>query len=341
MFLVDNNTTGAAHFVQYTYLTGKSPIDFLGGLYRLHSMNTIFDPTQNGGNPTNIGCQYGSPTDQIGCLVQADPCSVGTVGDSGKNWGLRSNGVTGATQTAVGDCFVASGVALCSGPPYTGASCPACLQSQGQATIGNCGPASASGGAATAAGSDSIRIAQVYPNATTVTNLGAQALEYAISRKLYFVTAGGFPFLATTPVSGAADQNLAGELALAEFVSNATSINPILASAGLFALANQGDAGWNNPFCEDFDEQTVCGAASNRNACPDNSNGSIPPPSFDGGSPIPSFGSICGNGIQEPFEECDNGAANGSTGNACSSACRCNATFHYSQDAGVFVCNRQ
>jgi hypothetical protein len=335
MFMVDNNTTGFAHFVQFTYLPGRASIDFLGGIYRLHSMNTIFDMNLNGGNPTNVGCQMADATDQIACLLQADPCSIGYAASGGYTWGTRPNGMTGATQTAIGDCFVSA--ALCSGPPYTGANCPACLQSQGQSTIGNCGPASASGGVGSAAGSDAIRLDQIYPTSTTVTALGQQAFEYALGRKLYFNTAAGFPALLTT-TSG--DPNVAGELAMAQFASSEGSISPLLSSTGYFALANQGDAGWNNPFCEDFNEQTVCQRSTNRNACPDNNNSGLVP-GFTGGAPIPSFGSVCGNGVQEPFEECDNGTANGTAGNACSVTCRCSATFHYSRSGSVFACRAQ
>jgi hypothetical protein len=32
---------------------------------------------------------------------------------------------------------------------------------------------------------------------------------------------------------------------------------------------------------------------------------------------------VCGNGVQDAFEECDNGTANGTSGNPCSVACRC------------------
>jgi hypothetical protein len=325
MFMVDNNTTGAAHYVQYRFLSGKTPIDFLGGIYRLHSMNTIFDPALNGGNPTNIGCQMASVTDQIACLLQADPCSIGFAANGGTTWGTHPNGVTGATQTAAGDCFVAG--SLCAGPPYTGANCPACLQSQGQSTVGNCGPNSASG---VASGSDSLRLDQMYPTSTTVTALGQQAFEYPLARKLYFNAASGFPALLH---STSGDPSIADELFFAQSVSDQSYFGPILSGAGYFPLANQGDAGWNNPFCEDFNEQTVCQAAGNRNACPDNNNSSL--------SPIPSFGSVCGNGVQEPFEECDNGAANGTAGNACSVACRCSATFHYSNSGGVFGCHSQ
>jgi hypothetical protein len=337
MFMVDNNTTGAAHYIQFTFLSGKSPIDFLGGVYRLHSMNTIFDPALNGGNPTNTGCQMTDATDEIACLLQADPCSVGYAGDGGKTWGLRSNGATGATQTQLSDCYVAAG--LCTGgsvPPFTGANCPACLQSQGQTTVGNCGPASA-GAAGVGSGSDSIRLDQIYPNAATVTALGQQTFEYQVARKLYFNAASGFPALLTT-TSG--DPNVAGELAMAQFASNQASVSPILDSIGYFHLQNQPDAGWNQPFCEDFNEQTVCHATSNRLACPDNSNSGLAP-TFDGGTQPPTFGSVCGNSVIEPLEECDNGASNGTAGNACSATCRCAGTFHYAQSGGVFQCVAQ
>jgi hypothetical protein len=96
-----------------------------------------------------------------------------------------------------------------------------------------------------------------------------------------------------------------------------------------------------NPFCEDFNEATICGAATNVNGCASNvtSTGGLlqnatigsftsapPTPITTPGCPpampgvpactIPIASTICGNGIVEPYEECDPPSA------TCSLTCR-------------------
>lgn len=46
----------------------------VGAFYRLHSIRSIVQP--------NITCKAVNATDQIGCLVQASPCSIGFAGNS-------------------------------------------------------------------------------------------------------------------------------------------------------------------------------------------------------------------------------------------------------------------
>jgi hypothetical protein len=293
---------GSIAYIPQTVQNGKATplsLNFAGGMGRIHALETIWndgtvasDASQQLSNPPNVGCQLVDATDQINCLVQADPCSVGYAGDGGKTWNTRANG----TPTTVCSYLTSQGVSPL--PP----------------------------GCSTGLVDDSIRVDTVYPSATTVTALGTQSVEYQIARKLYFNSIAGFANL-TAGESGVTD-TATGELALAQYEAVAANINPILGPIGYFALANQTTAAtgesastFNAPFCEDFNEQMLCNASGNSNGCTANSNSGIG---------LPTLGSICGNGIQENYEECDNGAAsNGTSGNVCSNTCRCAGTKSY------------
>jgi len=64
-------------------------VPMVGAYYRIHQSHTL---ATVGGSPAL--CQSGSATDQIGCLVQASPCSIGYAGREGAN--VAVNGVQGA-----------------------------------------------------------------------------------------------------------------------------------------------------------------------------------------------------------------------------------------------------
>jgi hypothetical protein len=323
---------GTMKYIEDTIQNGTSSVvnDFFGGAGRIHTVQTVFDVNLNGGNPTNVACQMQDPSDQMACLAQADPCSVALSDDGAKTWDERANGNVCATLVAGGLC-TGSGTSGTSAP-YSGASCPAACVSQG--------------GASTLV-ADSVRIDQIYPTSTTVLALGSQTTtEYQVGRKLYYNSLVGFPSL-QTPTTGWADQAVQGELSLGEYLSNGAAVGPILTTLGFFALsASTQAAPYNTPFCEDFNEPLVCanpetgGTWTNSNACA--ANASITAPTTAGLSPIPSTGSICGNGIVEAYEECDNGTpgvtsgpgtavngGNGASGNNCSTICRCSGTTSF------------
>jgi hypothetical protein len=124
-------------------------------------------------------------------------------------------------------------------------------------------------------------------------------------------------------------------------------------------------APYTTPFCEDFNEEMVCVTGTLATTTPTNvescgGNSTIPAPTTTGLSPIPTTGSICGNGVKEAFEECDNGtvnvtvsgttltpplsgsylptttnspsgakAGNGASNNTCSTTCRCATQTSY------------
>jgi hypothetical protein len=73
-------------YVQETIPTASAilALDFAGAFVRNHQVQTI---------PANLGgCQQSDATDQIGCFVHADRCSIGFAGDGGSTWGERHPG---------------------------------------------------------------------------------------------------------------------------------------------------------------------------------------------------------------------------------------------------------
>ena len=252
----DGTTTdGSVGYAQYTIAALGTTTDFAGAYNRIHQVETLWGTT----GPTGTSaCQLEDMTDQIGCLTQADPCSIGYAGDGAKLWYTH----TGA----------------CAANTAAGLACPA------------------------AAASDAIRVAQTYPTTTTVQELGKPG-EYQLSRKLYFNSLVGFSFVADTT----GDPTATHELTLAKFESTPSLINPILVNNDFFELGPLSPAGANTQYCEDFNEQTICGASTNNNGCA--GNGSVVPPNtYDGGVGLPTISTICGNGLLEAFEECDPGA---------------------------------
>jgi cysteine-rich repeat protein len=280
LFVTDGNldysmaTITAAKTASYN---GSFP--FGGAFARIHSQLPLWD-TANASTKGQI-CKNGDATDQIGCLVQADPCSVGYAGDNGKTWGQRVTPVV-------------------------------------------------------ASGNDALRVANIYPTATTVQNG-----SYFLWRKVYYNSSAGFdqPGLSNTDW-----------LAVGQYESNETTAVALAGGYGFFAFGHSPNGGANKPFCEDFNEQLIgtrnptskcADGGANLNACAFNlnaqqpsSNTAIPSANLGLTAPIPAetdggtdptlakTSTVCGNGIKEAFEDCDNGLSNGASGNGCSATCR-------------------
>jgi hypothetical protein len=229
-------------------------------MYASPSNTTAIDNNAPGGPTPSPLCNKLDATDQIGCLVQASPCSLGFAGRG--------------SETATG--------------PNPGTSALTM-------TTNNTG----------------LKILGVPDNAACIQNF-----SYRYSRKLYLNTMLGF--------GGAS----APELDLAKCESNPAVISGVAITNGFVPLPDAGTWGAlvnGKPFCEDFNESANCIApdsgAGNVNACANND-------SIGGGGLIPgaSNSTLCGNGVVEQFEDCDNGPSNGSaaSGATCSLTCRFN-----------------
>jgi hypothetical protein len=325
--LRDGNVTGSSFAQLFIPALGTS-IDFAAGYNRIHQVETVL-----GGNGSGVGlaagCQFVDMSDQTACLAQADPCSIGYGGDSGKAI-LPPNSST--TVAAVSN-------------PGTSAT---------GAWSGTTGPLPF--GAL-----DSVRVGSggTYPTAATVQVLG-QAGEYQLARKLYFNSLVGFANIANTT----GDPSATDELTLAKFEAGgpgSPSINALLVTFAEFTFGNEFvGAGPDPQFCEDFNEQVVCNdtatAPANVNGCVGNPAGIPAGLAGAAGSNTGAVGAnqaggtstICGDGIRQAYEECDNGSlefpANGhATGNSstdltpggCSPTCRCTVDFNVTTG----VCN--
>jgi hypothetical protein len=135
---------------------------------------------------------------------------------------------------------------------------------------------------------------------------------YPVARKLYLNSVAGFA------AATGEELQLAGcmtDLAQPSHVppTPAGLLTANLAAFGFLSIpaaVNQG-----KPFCEDFDEATLCATANNVDAC------KSPTANFDR---LPDTETICGDGQIDAFEDCDDGMANGPAPATCSTTCRLN-----------------
>jgi hypothetical protein len=251
---VFNSATGL-----WTIDTDDSGRPVTGAFYRIHESQALLSPNTPSiiasppapiATPQTI-CTYQSATDQLGCLVQADPCSFGVAGRE-STFIVGPNVPTGTstmTLSAGGSAMNVNGIQ----------NSPQCI---------------------------------------------AANYQYPLARKVYLNSIVGFGN-ASFP-----------ELGLAECESTPSLIAQGIAANGLVPLSIITPNG-GAPYCEDFNEQMWCGAATNRNACADNN--SLP------GLPGSSVSTTCGNGIQEALEQCDLGVSgNGPPPATCSRLCRAN-----------------
>jgi hypothetical protein len=84
LFLTDG-TIGSYRrvgFAQYPIPGSSLTVDMAGAFNRIHQVETVFGPA----DPPGVGCQQIDPTTQVGCFVQADPCSIGYAGDTARTW---------------------------------------------------------------------------------------------------------------------------------------------------------------------------------------------------------------------------------------------------------------
>jgi hypothetical protein len=236
-----------------------TPLPVTGAFYRIHTNHSLNRASTSTspivcGNPS--APTWADMGNQISCLVNASPCSLGSGG------GTNLGGAVGAIKING-----QSPLALCVG--------------------GDCG--------------------------------AIPAFSFPLGRKLYLDTLVGFG-----AVTGN-EQALAGcetDLAQTQPPLPAPSPAGIMAAqvplAGFLPIS----ACFNNgePFCEDFNEHMLCGAATNVQSC-----GSVPP----NYSAFPTNFTTCGDGVQEAFEDCDCGVSPspGPVGPP-SNVANCGATFN-------------
>ncbi len=252
---------------------GVPTVDYSGAYNRIHQMQTQI------GSSGAVACQQVDMTDQIGCLVAADPCSIGFAADEGTNWQAQANGYNQAA--ADGAAFWLTGA---------------------------------------------LKVAGVAPGTTTVQKLGAVG-EYQVARKLYFNSIVGFGNVAATT----GDPSAADEITLGKKEATAAFIGPIMTQYHYFTIGSSPNGAAGTPFCEDFNEQTNCGAASNVNGCANNSTVSPIPSDPTAVAANSTTSTVCGNGKLEAYEECDPGAgtvAGVGVGSGCSATCRCKLDFN-------------
>jgi hypothetical protein len=198
-----------------------------------------------------------------------------------------------------------------------------------------------------------LRVNQLEPGISCTPAAPGAGPSYPLWRKMYISSLVGFGRVTA-----------AAELELAEFESFDQNLAPLTQKYGFFALpfgpnGTDSTAGNTpNPFCEDFNEQLVCGKTSNQNGCAFNTAtaavgggpltnttvsaftsltpGAVATPGCAGlpagapGCTIPSDPSatpgsattstVCGNGIVEAYEDCDPSPPASSPN--CTTACR-------------------
>jgi hypothetical protein len=82
----DGSAGTAIAYLRYQIPSLGISLDMAGGFSRIHEVQTIFGTT-----PIDVqACQLADMADQIGCLVQADPCSIGYAGSSAKTFAMRN-----------------------------------------------------------------------------------------------------------------------------------------------------------------------------------------------------------------------------------------------------------
>jgi hypothetical protein len=128
-----------------------------------------------------------------------------------------------------------------------------------------------------------------------------RSFAYPLVRKLYLSSMIGFE-----NVTGQ-EQELARCFVGSGLTAPAT-IDGLIAANGFITLGVA-------PYCEDFNAQMIspwgcASTAANTDACANNV------------APIPSISVTCGNGVLEPFEECDEGFALNGTEGHCTAFCR-------------------
>ncbi len=226
---------------------GNVSTPLVGSFYRIHTTRSLV------ASAATKTCQRDDATEQLGCLVQASPCSLAYAGGDA------------VTQNPGG-------------------------------TVG-------------------LRVSNILPDVTSIQNLvTAAGPVYPFARKLYVNSLRGFdnPLAPFTGSDGETD--MVRSFVTETVPADATHVGAqyggsLPASFGFIPLP--GTAG---PFCEDFNENGVCGTiggtcstTGTRTTCTAvNSNACAPATTVAG---VPDNTAFCGNGVVDTGEACDDGNA--------------------------------
>jgi hypothetical protein len=244
-----------------------APGQVLGTVFNNHLMNATHSYQKDTFNNFIVGAFYR--------IHQAD-----AIAGSGATIaaGANINGGAGPAPVAPGFCQRVDATELMG-----------CLVQASPCSIGYAGKEALAWNGASSANNVGLKVNQVLPLSACI-----QTFNYNLSRKLYLNSIPGF---------AAAN---AAENGLAQCESDTTrtgngNIQNILAANNFVNFAAGSAPNSGNPFAEDYNETMLCptqvppATTANVNA-------------FTGNvAPIPSTGTICGNGIRENYEDCDDG----------------------------------
>ena len=227
-------------------LTQVKDVPLLGSFYRIHTNRSLLSGTTAGSTPADKTCQKADATRQIGCLVQASPCSLGVAAGeaSDENPGTKNLWVNGVSPTLANiQNLMTDGFA-----PY-----PIARKLYVNSLRGFDNPL-----LAPAIG------APVPPSDQTCVLPGSGACTVAVpsgNPQNCDLQSG-----TSLPQCCCDDSYVGGPDRESELVSCIQAALPgfILSNRGFFPLAN------NAEYCEDFNEAAVCNASTNVDACAGN-----------------------------------------------------------------------
>jgi hypothetical protein len=315
---------GSVTFIQYPIPAIGSSVDFLGAYNRIHQLETVLG--SSGGVALASGCQFTDADDQIACLLQADPCSVGFAADGAKSFTNPLLSQNAAVFTAAnGPLGSIDSLRVAEVYPT-----PTTVHLLGQA--GEYQYASKLY-FSTLIGFQHIAATTADPQATdelalaefeSGVNLGSQfaiTIVPILTNNMFFSLGNQFLGDAT----GAPDPQFCEDLneqTICNNVATGTNVNGCVANSTIPT------------------EVSFSGVAIAAGGVPGGAAGTVAQTGTPGAFETAGTSTICGDGIRGPYEECDNGSVkapvtghpmgNSSsdvTAGGCSLTCRCNNAF--------------